>query len=120
MPHPAPPTSFSALNQFVFERVLNEDPLTHSLIILGTFPTPDVDNQIRAIIRIEKTALNPGDSPFFFGDNGMIKKIQLEENTDIVRMWSTASWSQVDAVHPSTHGSLGGWGKIAKGMSKSM
>ena len=93
MPHPAPPTSFEALNQFVFDKVLNEDPLTHSLVILGTFPTPDVDNQVRAaaIVRIEKTALNPGDSSDFFGDNGMIKKIELEGNSDIVCMWSIAS-----------------------------
>lgn len=90
MAHPAPPTSFSALSKFVFERVLNEDPLTHSLIILGTFPSPDVDDQVRAIVRIEKTALKSGDSSNFFGDNGMIKKVQLEETTDIVRMWTIA------------------------------
>jgi m7GpppX diphosphatase len=86
MAHPATPTSFSALNQFVFERILNEDPLTHSLIVLGTFPSPDPDNQVKAIVRIEKTALNLGDGSKIFGDNGIIKKAQLEESTDIVRM----------------------------------
>jgi len=91
MTHPAPPTSLSALNQFAFDRVLNEDPLTHSLIILGKLPSTDGNNLVRAIVRIEKTALNPGDSSIFFGDNGIIKKVQLEESTDIVRMWTVAS-----------------------------
>ncbi|KIM43029.1 hypothetical protein M413DRAFT_18208 [Hebeloma cylindrosporum] len=83
MSFPAPPTSFSALSQFVFDRVLNEDPLTHSLIILGTLPSPDLDNRVRAIVRLEKTALNAADSSKFFGDNGIIEKVQLEESTDI-------------------------------------
>lgn len=91
MAHAVSPTSLSALSKFVFDRVLNEDPLTHSLIILGTFPTPDVDDQVRAIVRIEKTALNLGDSSNLFGENGMIKKVRLEETTDIVRMWTMAS-----------------------------
>jgi len=99
MAHPAAPTSFSALNQFNFQRILNEDPLTHSLIILGTFPSRDLDNnnQVKAIVRIEKTALNLGDGSKIFGDNGIVKKVQLEESTDIVRMWAIPS-TQVNSL----------------------
>ena len=56
------PTSLDRLISFDFERVLNEDPATHSLIVLGSFPGvqgPDSPGErVRAIIRIEKTALH--------------------------------------------------------------
>jgi m7GpppX diphosphatase len=86
MSNPAAPKSLSDLEKFTFERVLNEDPLTHTLILLGTFPRPEPsDEPLKAVIRIEKTALNPGDGPRFFGANGIIKRVEVEGSTDIVR-----------------------------------
>ncbi|KAF8168212.1 scavenger mRNA decapping enzyme [Crassisporium funariophilum] len=74
------------LNDFSFEKVINEDPLTHSLILLGTFPSPDDQNlgeKVKAIVRIEKTALDPGDAPRFFGETGLINRAVVEGATDI-------------------------------------
>ncbi|RDB14766.1 m7GpppX diphosphatase [Hypsizygus marmoreus] len=82
MSHPAAPTSLEKLNKFSFERVLNEDPLTHSLTLLGAFPGPAAD-RVQAIVRIEKTALDPDRGGSFFGDNGLVKRVTLEESTDI-------------------------------------
>lgn len=85
MSHPAAPKSLEALNKFKFERILNEDPLTHSLLLLGTFPAHSADSgQVTAIVRIEKTALNPADSTRFFGEEGLVNKVQVEGSTDIV------------------------------------
>ncbi len=79
-----------ALKKFLFHRVLDEDPLTHTLILLGTLPnssdTPDSEKMVEAIVRVERTTLSAKDAPFFFGDNGLIKKTTLEGNTDIVRL----------------------------------
>lgn len=73
------------LQKFTFERVLNEDPLTHSLILLGSFPDPSSNQIVKAVVRVEKTALKPSDGPSFFGETGLINKMALEESTDIVR-----------------------------------
>ncbi|KDR82510.1 hypothetical protein GALMADRAFT_826736 [Galerina marginata CBS 339.88] len=84
MSHPASPNSFEALNKFAFEELLNEDSFTHSLILLGTFPDANNANEkIKAIVRIEKTALNPDDAPRFFGDNGLIRRADFEGSSDI-------------------------------------
>ncbi|KAH9990963.1 scavenger mRNA decapping enzyme [Russula compacta] len=67
------------LGRFVFERVLNEDSLTHSVVLLGTLPSsPDTpDGQVKtAIVRIERTAL-----PSF--SDGLIATAKLVESTDI-------------------------------------
>lgn len=87
MSNPAAPKSLSDLEKFTFERVLNEDPLTHSLALLGTFnPNPNLpDDAVKAIIRIEKTALSPNDGSRFFGANGIVKRVEIEGSTDIVR-----------------------------------
>ncbi|CAA7265465.1 unnamed protein product [Cyclocybe aegerita] len=84
MSHPASPKSLEALNAFTFERILHEDPITHSLTLLGTFPNQnDASAKVQAIVRIEKTALTAEDSPRFFGENGLIRKVEVEESTDI-------------------------------------
>ncbi|KAF5377947.1 hypothetical protein D9615_006755 [Tricholomella constricta] len=87
MSHPAAPTSLDKLNKFKFKRLINEDPLTHSLILLGSFPVP-VDGStesedVMAIVRIEKTALDPAQAQHLFADDGIVKRIALEESTDI-------------------------------------
>ncbi|KAF6747857.1 mRNA decapping enzyme [Ephemerocybe angulata] len=79
MSHPSSPKDLTDLRQFRFERVLNEDPLTHSLALLGRF---EKDNT-QAIIRIEKTALDAASAPHYFAEDGLIQKVQLEESTDI-------------------------------------
>ncbi|KAF9478190.1 mRNA decapping enzyme [Pholiota conissans] len=84
MSNPAAPTSLLALEQFTFERILDEDPLTHSLILLGTFPNPQVsDGVVKAVVRIEKTALSPDDGSRYFGSNGVVRKVEVEGSTDI-------------------------------------
>lgn len=84
MSHPAAPNSFEKLTKFQFEKVINEDSLTHSLTLLGAFPTPDGSGRVAAIVRIEKTALDPDSANSFFSDNGLVKRVSLEESTDIV------------------------------------
>ena len=78
------------LKKFSFQRVLDEDPSTHTLVLLGTLPnSPDAldsEKTAEAIVRVERTTLSAKDAPFFFGDNGLIKKTTLEGNTDIVRL----------------------------------
>ncbi|KAF8879092.1 scavenger mRNA decapping enzyme [Gymnopilus junonius] len=84
MSHPAAPKSLEALNKFTFEKLLNEDPLTHSLILLGNFPDPDnINDKITAVVRIEKTALHPENGSDFFGEKGLVKRVELEGSTDI-------------------------------------
>ncbi|EAU86307.2 mRNA decapping enzyme [Coprinopsis cinerea okayama7 len=79
MSHPAAPKSLEDLQAFEFTRILNEDPLTHTLTLLGSLRTE------QAIIRIEKTPLNASDASKFLrpGDGGLVRRIQLEESTDI-------------------------------------
>jgi len=86
MAHPASPKSIADLRAFLFKRVLNEDPLTHSVTLLGSFPGNDDDsaNRVQAIIRIEKTALDLDDAKNFFEPTGLLDKVQFEEGTDIV------------------------------------
>ena len=78
--------SLKALGEFSLERILNEDPITHALTLLGHIPAPHSNDKgsLKAIIRIEKTALNPEDAPRFFGPRSIIAKAELEESTDIV------------------------------------
>lgn len=88
MSHPAGPKTLEALNKFVLERVINEDPVTHSLSLLGTFPSPDstdAQSRVLAIIRIEKTALDVTAAPLLFSPDasGLVQRAQLEGSTDI-------------------------------------
>ena len=89
MSHPATPKSLEALRKFTFERLLNEDPLYHSLTLLGEFPDPEnPSGKVKAVVRVEKTALDPADAPKFFGESGFIKTIELEQSTDIASPWT--------------------------------
>jgi m7GpppX diphosphatase len=85
MSHSAAPKTLEALRKFKFERVLNENALTHSIIFLGSLPEPEGDNEVQAIIRIEKTALEPSQIPSVFHSLSGIERVQLEQSTDIVR-----------------------------------
>lgn len=79
------PASLTTLKNFKFKRILNEDPTTHSLALLGTLPGPQIAGEIvQAIVRVEKTVLNSNDASRFFGEDGLIVKFKLEESTDIV------------------------------------
>jgi m7GpppX diphosphatase len=85
MTRPSSPASLEALEKFTLERILNDDPVTHALTLLGNIPAPNTEEgRVTAIIRIEKTALSPEDAPRFFGPSGLVKKAELEESTDIV------------------------------------
>lgn len=85
MSNPAAPKSLSSLSKFSFNKVLHEDPFTHSIVLHGTFPSPtDPGEKIQAIVRIEKTALDSENPARFFSENGYVRRIELEECTDIV------------------------------------
>jgi len=72
------------LKEFAFERILNEDPITHALVLLGNASAPNnEEGSVKVIIRIEKTALNPKEAPYFFGPRGLIQRALVEESTDI-------------------------------------
>ncbi|KAG1754784.1 HIT-like domain-containing protein [Suillus paluster] len=46
------------LEEFVFDRVLDENTLAHTVAVLGTLPSPSTSSApLRAIIRFERTAL---------------------------------------------------------------
>ncbi|KAF5348544.1 hypothetical protein D9756_009582 [Leucocoprinus leucothites] len=83
MSHPAAPKTLEALRSFKFEKILNEDSLTHSVIFLGSLPEPDGDGDIQAIIRLEKTALDPAQMPGIFHSLSGIERVELEQSTDI-------------------------------------
>jgi m7GpppX diphosphatase len=86
MSNSAAPISLSRLNEFSFTKVLHEDPFTHSIVLLGTFPSPlaSPTDKTQAIVRIEKTALNSENPANFFSENGYIQRVELEDSTDIV------------------------------------
>jgi m7GpppX diphosphatase len=89
MSHPAAPTSLDKLTKFNFESVINEDPVTHSITLLGTLPDAQGQSnpgeRVRAIIRIEKTALAADQAKSLFsGENALLTRVELEESTDIV------------------------------------
>ncbi|KAF9451823.1 scavenger mRNA decapping enzyme, partial [Macrolepiota fuliginosa MF-IS2] len=83
MSHSAAPKSLEALRNFKFERILDEDPLTHSIIFLGSLPDPEGDRDVQVIVRIEKTVLDPGQIPSIFHSLSGIERVQLEQSTDI-------------------------------------
>jgi len=86
MAHPASPKSIADLRTFLFEKVLNEDPLTHSITLLGSFPENGGNsiNRVQAIIRIDKTVLDIEDAKHFFEPSGLLDRVNFEEGTDIV------------------------------------
>src|SRR5258708_16082330 len=98
------PPSLEVLEKFTLERILDDDPITHALTILGNIPATtsnnneDSEGRLQAIIRIEKTALNLNDAPRFFGPRGLIKRAELEESTDIVCFASLTFDGHLDHV----------------------
>jgi hypothetical protein len=122
--HPMTPED---LNKFIFERIINEDPATHSLALLGSLPSPD-DPQTRAqaIIRIEKTALDANNVSFYFSSNtgtpGLLQRIELAGHSDIVRkscLYVQLN-SYVELSSDSTRGSSGGSEKAERKMLRSL
>ncbi|KAL1941511.1 hypothetical protein VTO73DRAFT_6950 [Trametes versicolor] len=101
----------AVLRRFRFERVLNEDPITHALTLLGTLPTGSApgtaDEHAPAIVRIEKTALTAGQAEQLLSSS--LKDAKLIEGTDIYTWlsgWLNASEDRPDVkiniVHPAT------------------
>ena len=65
---------------------LDQDPVAHSLTLLGSFPDmEDSSLMTPAVVRIEKTALSAANAPFFLGRT--LADVQLMESTNIV--WTT-------------------------------
>lgn len=104
MSHPSAPKSLASLREFQFEKILNEDPLAHTIAVLGSFPSlgtsdeeSSVPARVQAVVRIEKTALDTAgleSGSFFRSDNtgGALERVKLEGSTDIVRRGSPCSW----------------------------
>ncbi|KAI0031961.1 scavenger mRNA decapping enzyme [Vararia minispora EC-137] len=94
------------LHDFELERVLNDDPQTHSVTLLGrqriASETQQDPGPQAAIVRIEKTAL-----PKF--SDGLVVKTQVIESTDIYTWlfgWLQPSDSspdlKINAIYPAT------------------
>ncbi|KAH6916829.1 mRNA decapping enzyme [Coprinopsis sp. MPI-PUGE-AT-0042] len=78
MSHPSAPQTLQDLKAFDFQRILNEDPISHSLTILGSL------GGSQAIVRIEKAPLDATAAPSFLRkDDGLIERVNLEQSTDI-------------------------------------
>ncbi|EIN09161.1 scavenger mRNA decapping enzyme [Punctularia strigosozonata HHB-11173 SS5] len=72
-----------SLKAFHFTRVLNDDPVSRSLTVLGTLPQGDfADSSSPAVLRLERTsfALSPSDIDSL---TKSLHRIRLEEHTDI-------------------------------------
>ncbi|KAF9525497.1 scavenger mRNA decapping enzyme [Crepidotus variabilis] len=84
MPHSPASWSLESLNEFESENIINEDPVTHSLVLLGSFPDPDKSKaRIKAIVRVERTALATSDAGRLFGVDSLLKRVKIEGSTDI-------------------------------------
>ncbi|OSD07828.1 scavenger mRNA decapping enzyme [Trametes coccinea BRFM310] len=97
----------AVLKQFRYERVLNEDPITHALTLLGTLPLEGSSEHAPAIVRIEKTALTGDNADQLLGQE--LKDARLIEGTDIYTWlfgWLSPSADRPDVkiniVHPAT------------------
>ncbi|KAI0764831.1 scavenger mRNA decapping enzyme [Fomes fomentarius] len=95
------------LRQFQFERVLNEDPVTHALTLLGTLPVEGSSGAAPAILRIEKTALSVDAADQIVAK--FLESTKLIEGTDIYTWmfgWLAKSTDSPDVkiniVHPAT------------------
>ncbi|KAG7444378.1 scavenger mRNA decapping enzyme [Guyanagaster necrorhizus] len=106
----------STLNSFKFERTLNEEPEKKRITLLGTFPVswsltrPDgtetrgieyTSKNLRAIIRIEKTAFAPELAKLFFHSESerptIVTSVKLIQSTDIYS-W-LAGWLSPSEEH---------------------
>ncbi|KAH9855669.1 scavenger mRNA decapping enzyme [Lenzites betulinus] len=98
---------FAVLKQFRYERVLNEDSITHALTLLGTLPVGNSSDHAQAIVRIEKTALTADQAEQLLP--ALLKDTKLIEGTDIYTWlfgWLNASADRPDVkiniIHPAT------------------
>lgn len=103
MSHPAAPKDLKSLHRFKFERILNEDTLTHTVIFLGYLPEPEEDEDVQAIVRIEKTAIDPVQVPSIFQSLSGIDKVELEQSTDIVRVLDQNMITQMMTIFATPH-----------------
>ncbi|KAI0674140.1 scavenger mRNA decapping enzyme [Trametes maxima] len=97
----------TVLKQFRFDRVLNEDPVTHALTLLGSLPVDGTSEHAQAIVRIEKTALTADHAAELLP--GLLEDSKLIEGTDIYTWLFGWLYSSVDRpdvkvniVHPAT------------------
>ncbi|RPD65267.1 scavenger mRNA decapping enzyme [Lentinus tigrinus ALCF2SS1-7] len=95
------------LKQFQYERVLNEDPITHALTLLGTLPVQDTSERAHAILRIEKTPLSVDSADRIIPQ--FLESTKLIEGTDIYHWlfgWLAKSSEspdvKINVVHPAT------------------
>ncbi|TFY51808.1 hypothetical protein EVJ58_g10369 [Rhodofomes roseus] len=78
----SPLADVAALRLFAFDRVLNYDAATQTIVLLGSFPAADgASERSPAIVRIEKAAL-PVDQPAALLESA-IADVRLIENNDI-------------------------------------
>ncbi|KAG2367752.1 scavenger mRNA decapping enzyme [Suillus spraguei] len=71
------------LKDFVFDRVLDEDALAHTLAVLGTLPSPSAPfAPLRAILRFERTALSPTIASQL--SSGILESTKQIGSTDII------------------------------------
>ncbi|KAI0777504.1 scavenger mRNA decapping enzyme [Trametes elegans] len=99
--------STEILQHFQFERVLNEDPVTHALTLLGTLPVKGSSEHTQAIVRIEKTALTSEGADRLLSE--LLQDSKSIEGTDIYHWlfgWLKGSSDRPDVkiniVHPAT------------------
>ncbi|KAF9809599.1 hypothetical protein IEO21_07370 [Rhodonia placenta] len=85
------------LRLFHFDRVLSEDTVARTLVVLGSFPAgDDTDTRLPAIVRVEKTAL-PAAAPGALVAE-MVRDVQVIEHNDIYT-WLLA-WLQPSQERP--------------------
>ncbi|KAH9939179.1 scavenger mRNA decapping enzyme [Amylocystis lapponica] len=89
---------YNSLRQFKFERILHEDPMMHTVSLLGTFPqSGDYEPRLPAIVRIEKTAIKTDSLVDLF--SGALSDAEVIERNDIYTWlfgWFTAAHERPD------------------------
>ncbi|OBZ77298.1 m7GpppX diphosphatase [Grifola frondosa] len=101
-------SNLDTLRRFRFERVLNEDPISHTITLLGSFPDSSVPEKYSAaIVRIEKTAFSVDSAQELFST--WLQNAKLIESTDIYTWlfgWGSNSGERPDVkiniVYPAT------------------
>ncbi|KAH8083285.1 scavenger mRNA decapping enzyme [Cristinia sonorae] len=98
--------NLETLQKFKFERVLNEDPASHSTTVLGGFPLQDGTGISPAILRIEKLSLPSGVAE---NPRAIVNDFSLTESTDVYSWglgWLKPTLERPDVkiniIHPAT------------------